>query len=57
MSSAPEVRTDRIALTELQLRATEIMLYRAADSIDRLLRIPPQYTKVAVAPQIGGPHG
>lgn len=30
-------RLDRITLTKQQLRATEIMLYRMADLIDRLL--------------------
>lgn len=30
-------RLDRITLTKQQLRATEIMLYRMADQIDRLL--------------------
>lgn len=42
-------RIDRITLTKLQVRATEIMLYRMADVIDRLLadsRIP--YTKLEV---------
>src|SRR5438445_656198 len=41
------VQLDRITLTKLQLRATEIMLYRTADLIDRLLadnHIP--YTKM-----------
>lgn len=40
-------RLDRITLTEQQLRATEIMLYRMADLIDRLLADNGvQYTKM-----------
>lgn len=49
----------RAVLTKTQLRATEIMLYRMADLIDRLLadnKIP--YTKMEVAqqPQFGQPQ-
>lgn len=40
---------DRITLTKTQIRATEIMLYRTADLIDRLLADNGvQYTKIVV---------
>ena len=44
----------RIALTQRQMRATEIMLYRAADLIDRLMADGVPYTKIAV-PQAPAP--
>ena len=50
MAADPAVQLDRVALTATQLRATEIMLYRSADLIDRLLKdnhIP--YTKMQVS--------
>ena len=50
-SNAPSVRLDRIALTELQLRAMELMLYQAADVINRLKAEQVVYTKIAVPPQ------
>ena len=47
-------RIDRVTLTKQQLRATEIMLYRMADLIDRLLADNGvQYTKIEV-PANGG---
>ena len=52
----PPVQLGRIALTDQQLRATEIALYRAADLIDRLMvdgGVP--YTKVIV-PQAAPPQ-
>lgn len=50
-TDAPAVRLDRIALTDLQLRAMELMLYQAADVINRLKAEQVVYTKLAVPPQ------
>ena len=47
-SSAPAVRLDRHALTETQLRTTEIMLYQIADIIDRIMLGGVPYTKLEV---------
>lgn len=53
MEPAP-VRLSRAPLTDLQLRATETMLYRMADLIDRLLADGLPYTKVE-QPQLAPP--
>ena len=47
------VELGRVALTKTQLRATEIMLYRMADLINRLMKDTLPYTKMEV-PQNGG---
>lgn len=48
-TNVPQVRIGRVSLTELQLRATESMLYQMADIIDRLLADGGvQYTKIVV---------
>lgn len=53
-TNAPQVRLDRVSLTQMHLKAMEIALYQAADVIDRLLAAGAPYTKVQ-NPQIGGP--
>ena len=42
------MRLDRHALTETQLRTTEIMLYQIADIIDRIMLGGVPYTKLEV---------
>ena len=50
MDTAP-VRLDRMTLTKTQLRATEIVLYRMADLVNRLKADQGvQYTKVTLQP-------
>lgn len=52
-----QTRIDRVTLTKQQMRATEIMLYRMADLIDRLLADQGiAYTKMPApaAAQYGG---
>lgn len=52
------VQIGRVSLTKQQLRATEIMLYRMADLVDRLLadnKVP--YTKVSVDAPYPAPQG
>lgn len=44
-TNAPQVRLDRISLTEIHLKAMELMLYQAADTINRLLAAGAPYTK------------
>ena len=46
-----QIRLDRVTLTKQQMRATEIMLYRTADLVNRLLADNGvQYTKIEVPP-------
>ena len=47
-SSAPAIRLDKQALTETQLRTTEIMLYQIADIIDRIMLGGVPYTKLEI---------
>lgn len=54
----PPVQLGRIAVTDQQVRATEIALYRGADLIDRLMvddHVP--YTKVIIPQTQAPPEG
>ena len=49
-TNAPQVDLGRIKLTEIHLKALEMMLYQAADTINRLMADGVPYTKLEVPP-------
>ena len=49
---APQVRLDRVALTDMHLRTLEIALYQAADLVDRLRPQLGVYTKRIVNEEV-----